>query len=312
MKHKIDWLNVPGFVPQSWNPIIGCSKISAGCQNCYAEKMAVRLANIAASRAVNCIHDIPPEDGLSAYMDVVQDFEQWNGQTRLIESTLKKPLSMKKPRAFFMSMTDPFHERVRMHWIDMVFAVAALCPQHLFILLTKRAEKMHRYCSEYREREIRKFWWEWRGIGSTDKKYIQTLPNVWLGVTAENQETADARIPLLMQTPAARRFVSCEPMLGEIDLNRVAYSATLARDVLYQDGRGLDWVICGGESGSGARPMNPDWACGLRDQCREANVPFFMKQMSGTNKADREAIPDDLLIKEWPEVIADFRKHGQA
>ncbi|MFA5689596.1 MAG: phage Gp37/Gp68 family protein [Kiritimatiellales bacterium] len=294
MKHKIDWLNVPGYVPQTWNPIIGCSKISAGCQNCYAEKMAFRLAMMFNGN----------------YEQVVDPLtDKWNGKTRLVESTLKKPLSMKKPRAFFMSMTDPFHERILIHWIDMVFAVAALCPQHLFILLTKRAEKMQAYFNHI-DKAIS------LGVGfrmdrltgngeisSPRRRPEIPLKNVWLGVTAENQEMADARIPLLMETPAARRFVSCEPMLGEINLNRVA---------LFQDGSGVDWVICGGESGSGARPMNPDWARSLRDQCKAANVPFFMKQMSGVNKADREAIPDDLLIKEWPEVIADFRKHGQA
>lgn len=162
-------------------------------------------------------------------------------------------------RIFVCSMSDLFHEDVNPEWIWQIWAAFRQRPGHTFIVLTKRAERMRSILSEL----------------------LTPLPNVWLGVTAENQARADERIPLLLRTPAAKRFVSVEPMLGEISLRKYAYSRfcrTVRRELTGIDQPSLDWVICGGESGDGARPMHPDWARSLRDQCKSAGVPFFFKQ----------------------------------
>lgn len=191
-------------------------------------------------------------------------------------------------------MSDLFHENAPDEWIDQAFAVMALCPQHTFQALTKRPKRML----------------DWVRKNSTGgrifhlasqidpKKYGAVsgswpLPNVWLGVSVEHQEAADARIPLLLQTPAAVRFVSAEPLLGRVDLHlpdQEAYPLKM-RPVAIQR---IHWVICGGESGPGARPMHPDWARSLRDQCRAANVPFFFKQWG-------EWLPEGIEVG-WKDV----------
>lgn len=299
--HKIGWLNVPGYIPQTWNPIVGCSKISEGCRNCYAERQAIRNYNCLTADRVKTT------ETYFAYQNALQldenpavqktfGFNQarWSGFTFLIEETLHKPLGWKKPSAIFVnSMGDMFHENTPDEWIDRVFAVMALCPQHLFIVLTKRAEKMEKYFSG------------WRGEVSPQ--------NMWLGVTAENQAAADERIPHLLRTPAAIRFVSCEPMIGPVNV----HSASLI-DYDYSLLPGNDsrpvitWVICGGESGPGARSMNPEWARSLRYQCAEAGVPFFFKQWGSCGdgtKVQRDKgkkggdIIDGKQHHQWPGII---------
>lgn len=258
-KHKISWLNVPGYIPQTWNPVVGCSKISEGCRNCYAERMANRLAAM----------------GTEGYDSEAVLGGQWTGQTVLVKSALQKPLHWKKPRAIFVnSMGDLFHENIDPMHVARVFAVIEQCPQHLFIILTKRAERMARMMRPE----------NWLRPESIPFK------NVWLGVTAENQSAADDRIPHLLRTPAAVRFVSCEPLLGEIEAHipQGCRSCNHPGNVSLRDtctrcgGSGrepsVDWMIVGGESGPGARPMNPEWARSLRDQAQEAGVPFFFKQ----------------------------------
>ncbi len=167
---------------------------------------------------------------------------------------LDQPLRWKKPRRIFVcSMGDLFHEDVKEEWINSVLRVAADTTRHTFMLLTKRPGRMSAYLN--RKWDIPK--------------------NVWLGVTAENQATFDERIPILLQTPAAKRFVSVEPMLGPVDLGVYGHRMGSPKSAI----RGvIDWVIVGGETGPGARPMHPDWARGLRDQCQAAGVPFFFKQ----------------------------------
>lgn len=254
---KIEWTE------ETWNPIIGCSKVSLGCDHCYAERMANRLAHI---KATAPHYGIAVKDG------------RWTGKTLIgAESALEKPLHWKKPRTIFVcSMGDLFHESVPYEWVNEVWGIMERCTQHTFQVLTKRPEMLVDYLSNaliYNH-----------GI----------LPNVWLGVTAENQEQADKRIPILLQIPAAKRFVSIEPMLGPVDLSQINISIdrTITHNVLtgipydwdygeeIPENRidGLDWVICGGESGPRARPMHPGWAISLRDQCVEAGVPFFFKQ----------------------------------
>ncbi len=245
-KTRIEWAD------RVWNPVTGCSKVSAGCANCYAEGVAKRFWGARKFGEVVC-HD----------------------------DRLEQPLSWRKPqRVFVNSMSDLFHEDVPAPFITSVFAAMARARHHTFMILTKRPglakEKLE--CWAQSGLTLRE------GCGST-------LPNVWLGVTVENQQTADERIPILMQTPAAVRFVSCEPMLGPVDFTNIRDPHLLRHDVLrgndidkddelrYTDGHpSLDWIICGGESGPGARPMHPGWVRALRDQCRDTNTPFFFKQ----------------------------------
>lgn len=280
-KSKILWTE------QTWNPIVGCSKVSPGCDNCYAERMAARLSAIEVKRFA---------DGKTAdfgpYSSVVSGSQSgkfvWFGKTAFVESALEKPLHWKKPRQIFVcSMSDLFHESIPFDWIDKVFAVMALCPQHTFQVLTKRSARMVEYFEKLKQRV-----YEWdNGEGETEEFLITKLlddsdsvrvrsaciawlktwnarhlgfplPNLWLGVTVEHPDYK-YRIDELRKIPAAIRFLSCEPLLadlGELNLD------------------GIDWVIVGGESGSGARPMHPDQARSLRDQCKAAEVPFFFKQ----------------------------------
>jgi protein gp37 len=258
---KIEWTDA------TWNPITGCSVVSAGCKHCYAMKLAGTRLRTHPSR-VGLTRD-------TAAGPV------WNGKVRFNGEWLDQPLRWKRPRRIFVcAHGDLFHESVPDEWIDRVLGIMALAKQHTFQVLTKRVARMHDYLIDVQVRN---------GIGGADypedtpipKFFHFPLPNVWFGVSAENQETADERIPHLLQCPAAVRFVSAEPLLGQIDL-RQACAGHRWRD---SDGveccgvtRNLDWVIAGGESGVGARPMHPAWARSLRDQCRNANVPFFFKQ----------------------------------
>ena len=180
---------------------------------------------------------------------------------------------------FVCAHGDLFHESVPDDWIDRVFAVMALSPQHTFQVLTKRAERMREYFAgngaylrvlgDGVERELRNAGIRWHG--DNVDRHSQAiagatrwpLPNVWLGISAEDQARADERIPYLLATPAAVRFVSAEPLLGPVDLTQI---------------NRLDWVIAGGESGPGSRPMHPDWVRSLRDQCQAAGTAFFFKQ----------------------------------
>ena len=238
MATKIEWTNfLPGYKGESWNPIIGCSKISPGCADCYAEKMAMRLQHM---KSTSYYYDV-------LLMKAINGKDGWAGNTQFIESQLEKPLKWKKPRVVFVcSMGDLFHETVNFQEIVEVMHVISKCPQHIFIILTKRPHMMDEFFTNC-------------AINPYEK-----LPNIWLGVTAENQDQANKRIPVLIQIPAAKKFVSIEPMLGEIDINEWINT--------------IDWVIVGGESGSNARPMHPDWIRTIRDQCKESDTPFFFKQ----------------------------------
>jgi protein gp37 len=255
-KHKIDWLNIPGFKGETWNPIIGCSKVSPGCENCYAEKMAKRLAYIDKTAHYNAVLN-----GYAGHTKITG----WNGKTVLVDDQLEKPLKWKNPRAIFVcSMGDLFHDTVPFEWIDKVIGVIRDNPQHVFLILTKRPQNMKTYFEEY------------YGKGKIFDASL-VLPNLWLGVTAENQLTADARIPILLSIPAAKRFVSIEPMLEAICLKKWLM-VEKDKDGLSRGFGNLDWIIVGGESGHKARPMHPEWVRSIRNQCKTANVPFFFKQ----------------------------------
>ena len=257
----------------TWNPIAGCTRVSEGCRNCYAERMAHRFAGPG-----------QPYDGLTV---LANGHPQWSGKVSFFEKRLLDPLKWKKPRRIFVnSMSDLFHPNVPDGWIDRIFAVMALCPQHTFQVLTTRPEMMREYFQGLEEQRDEDRWWNAAlDLEVLTEKQLQEfaencpelLPNVHLGVSVEDQATADERIPLLLQTPAALRFVSAEPLLGAIDVWQYLGGARNPIGSAYGS-KGLDWVICSGESGPGARPMHPDWARGLRDQCVSAGVPFFFKQ----------------------------------
>lgn len=268
---KIEWTDA------TWNPITGCSVVSPGCTNCYAMKLAgTRLKH----------H--PTREGLTTDS---KGGPVWNGQVRFNESMLLDPLKWRRPRMIFVcAHGDLFAENVPDDWIDQVFAVMALAPQHTFQVLTKRPERMRGYlhaiveCYHASPEEMdRRFGEVCVDLTSSpcasgafeDRPW--PLPNVWLGVSVEDQKRAEERIPVLLETPAAVRWISAEPLLGPIDIRRHIEVGHLDSE-LGLSNPGLDWVVAGGESGHNARPMHPDWARSLRDQCAAADVPFLFKQ----------------------------------
>ena len=291
-KTKIEWTDA------TWNPIRGCSRVSTGCEHCYAEQVAHRFSGPGA-----------PYEGLSKN-------GRWTGKVRLLPEKLDQPLRWQKPRRIFVnSMSDLFHHEVPFEYVAAVFGVMAASPRHTFQVLTKRPTRMLAF-----------FHWLGSMVGTSqpsgervvaetcpvtgcliqaDRHGVRInpanlkhgirwpLPNVWLGATAEDQAAADERIPLLLQCPAAVRFVSVEPMVGAVDLEQAgalgcecdrwtSMSAPCSRCDLPW----INWVICGGESGPGARPMHPEWARSLRDQCGRAEVPFLFKQWGEWGEPD--------------------------
>ena len=259
MTTKIEWTD------ETWNPVTGCSKVSQGCKNCYAERLAPKVF---AGQVVEVDTTPPkhPEMKASAFRpraftDVLCHPER-----------LDAPLHWKKPRRIFVnSMSDLFHEDVPDKFIDDCFRIMVQAPQHQFQILTKRPARM---LSFYQSQSPH------RTLTTETKHIIYSFPldNVWLGVSVEDQATADERIPLLLATPAAVRFISYEPALGPIDLYIPhAMAATDPRNT-NEHATVLDWVIAGGESGPNARPSHPDWFRAIRDQCAAAGVPFFFKQ----------------------------------
>lgn len=330
-KSKIQWTD------ETWNPVRGCSRVSPGCDNCYAAAQAHRF-------------DGPglPYEGLTTLRRKRTD---WSGRLRFVPEMLDKPLRWKRPRRIFVnSMSDLFHPSISNEQIAAVFGVMASAPQHTFQVLTKRADRMRAWfrgyegssgagASPYAAEEAA------RGVlgGAFDLRCCdpaQTdwpLPNVHLGVSVEDQERADERIPDLLATPAAVRFVSAEPLLGPIDLDRIPRVECVGvRSVLREPPttvwhhQRLNWVIIGGESGPGARPCDVAWIRSLVTQCREAGVAAFVKQLGAhyvdaangiggqQAKPDPQVVPkirrlshpkggeiaewpQDLRVREWPE-----------
>jgi protein gp37 len=286
---KIEWTD------RTWNPVRGCSRVSEGCRNCYAERTAARFSN-----QVNLGDGSYLADGhgdkkpglFDQFAIRTPSGPRWTGKVELIESKLTEPFHWKKSqRVFVNSMSDLFHEALPDEAIDRVFAVMALCPLITFQVLTKRPERMFDYFGEEIQRAVEiKTAAQVYGAKKIAEAEFMPWPyrNIWLGVSVEDQATADERIPLLLQTPAAIRFVSYEPALGPVDFtvlqpNReVEIDSLNGRHGVYRPLRGsnekLDWIIAGGESGPGARPPKPDWFRSVRDQCIAADVPFFFKQ----------------------------------
>lgn len=292
---KIEWTE------KTWNVSTGCNKVSEGCKHCYAAVMHPR------QMVLN------PEKYAHPFLDGAFPHE----------ASLEMPLRRKKPAMIFVnSMSDLFHENIPFEFIDKVFAVMALCPQHTFQILTKRPERLSEYFNNYLYSTERAKKYIAQSVEDTplgdfifdrftglnpvpcqpdaaafifEAVQVWPLPNVWIGTSVENQEQADKRIPYLLQIPAAVRFLSCEPLLGEVDLTSIqcdrAYGSYLFNALTGKgrthlntpfsstlDMNKLHWVIVGGESGHGARPMHPDWARKIRDDCQAAGVAFFFKQ----------------------------------
>lgn len=298
------------WTQRTWNPIVGCSVVSPGCTNCYAMKMADRLEAMAPKPSGEGNPHLLHYRGTTTRGQFLSKPPVWTGKVAMAPDTvLLEPLRRRKPTTWFVnSMGDLFHEAVPDKWIDKVFAVMALTAHHTYQVLTKRSARMRDYVSprpsvaggSFQDR----LWKLYHAMGSRHPA-AWPLPNVWLGVSAEDQRRADERIPDLLATPAAIRFVSAEPLLGPINFTGVATKATAGRHVndgmlnalsgaaawhptgADEHGRPfiqrrefakLDWIIVGGESGREARPMHPDWARQIRDQCAAAGTAFFFKQ----------------------------------
>ncbi len=260
-KTSIEWTDA------SWNPIVGCTEISPGCANCYAARLAAtRLRNTPQYKALATLGDQFVDRQPGIVHTLARTAPRWTGEVRFLPERLEEPLHWRKPRRIFVcDMGDLFHGEVQDEWIDRVYAMVLDCPQHTFQVLTKRAHRMRDYFCNLPADRVRP---HLRGMGTL----AWPVRNLWLGVSVENQHFADERIPLLLGTPAAVRWISAEPLLGPVDLKQFLRRGRLDPDP------GLDWVVCGGESGPNARPMHPDWARSLRNQCVANGVPFFFKQ----------------------------------
>jgi protein gp37 len=296
----------------TWNPVRGCSRVSEGCRNCYAERVAARFSG--------------PGQPYEYEADRERKGSKWTGVVRLIPERLADPLRWKKPRRIFVnSMSDLFHEKLTNEEIAAVFGVMAAAPQHTFQVLTKRARRMREWfewvvgleCDPWTECHAAALALDVDDTihtrsGSDGKRNVWPLRNVWLGVSVENQEAADERIPELLRTPAAVRFLSCEPLIGPVDLRMGG--ASMPEYAPHRPLPSLNWVIAGCESGPGARECKVEWLRSLRDQCAAAGVPYFLKQAE-------ESVDDDNLdgildapvecMPEGAPVIATSKRKGR-
>lgn len=322
---KIEWTQ------KTWNPILGCDRISPGCDRCYA----ITQANI---RAANPNPKIAKAfEGLTARTDAGLD---WTGRVNLLPERLSQPLRWRKPATVFVnSLADLFHKDVPDDYIAQVFAVMAATLRHTYQLLTKRHGRMRSLLtSDGFLDAVGRHWMYDDRIPDESVWPGWPLPNVHLGVSAEDDHWARIRTDALVDTPAAVRFLSCEPLLGPIDLSRwmppgrarwqcggcraffggdwQQFCPGCGREGYWcgsHTGNGrpndqpLSWVIVGGESGSGARPMHPDWARSLRDQCQSSGVPYFFKQWGEWGPApwrvDRKPGETDADYKERAEAV---------
>lgn len=306
MATKIEWAT------ETWNPIVGCSPVSEGCRNCYAARDGWRL--------MHSPHQRTRTDYARTVRKTKAGRPVFTGKVNVRKHLLDQPLRWKRPRRIFVpSMGDLFHENVPDEVIDQIFAVMALARQHTFIVTTKRPERM----AEYMISRLGLFQgkapsWE-HPVQKKIERIINErptpedaglwkwpLPNVWLGVSVENQATADERIPALLETPAAVRWLSCEPLLGPVDL-RFVYEPEGDERLPFPcfGGEGptneLHWVVVGGESGPGARPMNTAWVRDIVFQCGSAKVPVFVKQL-GANPVMTCPTP----CEKWPDSETEY------
>lgn len=312
----------------TWSPVTGCDRVSDGCTNCYALALAKRLKAMGSAKYQT---DGGPRTSGPGFGVATH------------ESALALPLRWKKPRKIFVnSMSDLFHHKVPIEFIVRVFAVMAATPQHTYQILTKRpgrarailtdkcrcgsghAPGIHfRSAMSWAATKHNPDYLTGLDAGQVYFDAGWPLPNVWIGTSVENQRFADVRIPHLLATPAAVRWLSCEPLLGPIDLlgqprvgceavgpvithNGCSMSTDYGSGVEYDCDHqvGIDWVVVGGESGPNYRPLNLDWARGLRDQCAQAGIPFMFKQVGGrTPKAGGREL-DGRTYDGYPERVA--------
>jgi protein gp37 len=303
MSTNIEWAD------ETINPIVGCSRISPGCEKCYAAKAAKspRLQQFPQYQAVG----------------------KWDGTVEFVKSQLIKPLSWKKPKRIFVcSMADLFHANVPDEWIHQVMAVVALSPQHTFQILTKRPERMKEYFSQPN------LWVKWYEAASVNlwdavsekfgglinlQQYFTLqpfpLPNLWLGTSTENQQMADKRIPILLQIPAAIRFLSCEPLLEEIDFRQAGAIQKLISDSYEWElvNEDIQWIVAGGESGPQSRPCHIEWIESIVQQCQQSQTPVFVKQLGANayyqgqrfktrdrKSGEIEEFPEHLKVRQFP------------
>lgn len=309
-KTEIEWTDA------TWPIVQGCDYDSPGCTHCYAVNVIWRLAHNPLAKIADPLQGLVAKNAAGHL--------HWTGKVALREDRLAWPMRWREPRRIFVpSHGDIFHEDVPDKFLDKIFGVMALCHRHTFQVLTKRAERMRAYLAAIAEDYDEYSLFRWADAagrlcqdGDAAFSSIMNagwpLPNVWLGVSVEDQQRADARIPHLLATPANKRFLSCEPLLGPLDLRGYLVGheengVDLTREPGSKVGAcvgwtpPLDWVIAGGESGQRARPMVLGWAYGLLQQCKGADVAFFMKQM-GSNAISPGAAgadPDGVYRYRW-------------
>jgi len=303
VREGVEWTDA------TWNPIRGCSRVSEGCRECYAEKIAARFSGPG-----------QPYHGLAVHTRSGE--ARWTGKVALIESALDLPLRWRRSRRIFVnSMSDLFHEAVPDEWIAAIFGVMLRARQHTFQILTKRPERMARWCQTATPHDCiaalavtapSAFRQPFGGDEASRVGREWPAPHIWLGISAEDQKTWDDRVELLGRTPAAMRWVSAEPLLGELDVGNAFDPPPDGSPY----GR-VDWLVVGGESGGlveralverkpcacchGWRPKDQAlaWVRSLRDQCVAVGVPFFFKQWGGpTPKAGGRALDG----RTWEEV----------
>jgi protein gp37 len=279
-KTDIEWAT------HSLNPILGCSLVSEGCRNCYA------MARAHLTEHNPAVHDVDyflaGETEVTnghPYAGLTTDARKWSGELHYIPNRVDEIARWTKPRprVFVGSMSDVFHESAPLRWISEIMAAVRERPDSSFLFLTKRPERLL----------------EWQAYMGGDFPHDHVWPpNAWIGVSVENQETADVRIPILSRVRARVKWLSMEPLLGPVDLAPfLLHTVALGPDrrALADSVPDIAWVVVGGESGPGARPMEPEWARDLRDQCVAQDTPFFFKQMT-----KKGTIPPDLLVREFP------------
>lgn len=341
-----------GWTQATWNFLYGCRRVSSGCERCYAEQVVAAMPRKFEGKN---------KTSFEFYSGLTKDSTRgprWTGLVKFHREHLAQPLQWKEPRRIFVnSLSDTFFETVPFEMIAAAFGVMASAPQHTFQVLTKRPERMIEFfewlkdeakicdrsenhlCVVYAEKYL--------GIIDTTDEYRNEnhryadktnrawtrgewpVPNVWLGVSVEDQKSADARIPLLLKVPAAVRFLSCEPMLEAIDLKLPEPMLSHCPEVeevgeveacagcpsggpdcpgVFESRSGIHWVICGGESGENYRSMEQDWAISLKDQCVAAKVAFFFKQASGRKSGESPFLKENGAYYRWEQYPGDLAK----